>query len=127
MPLQRRPHQHHNGDQGKAVDQVLQKSCDGIPLQLSCEYGASPPVNGTMVKSKLRARPKKKPPAHDKAEPIERTLTVAPASPFSIGDAVHHSMFGDGKVESIKEDKLTIAFDGNVRKVIREDFVIHKK
>jgi len=36
-------------------------------------------------------------------------------------------MFGDGKVESIKEDKLTIAFDGNVRKVIREDFVIHKK
>ena len=36
-------------------------------------------------------------------------------------------MFGDGKVESIKEDKLTITFDGNVTKVIREDFVTRKK
>jgi hypothetical protein len=36
-------------------------------------------------------------------------------------------MFGDGKVESIKEDKLTITFDGNVTKVIREDFVTLKK
>ena len=80
-----------------------------------------------MVRSKPRAQPKKKPPFHDKAEPIEETLTVAPASLFSIGDAVRHPMFGDGKVESIKEDKLTITFDGNVTKVIREDFVTHKK
>ena len=36
-------------------------------------------------------------------------------------------MFGDGKIESIKEDKLTITFDGNVTKVIREDFVTRKK
>ena len=33
-------------------------------------------------------------------------------------------MFGDGKVESIKEDRFTITFDGNVAKVIREDVVI---
>ena len=80
-----------------------------------------------MVRSKPRAQPKKKPPVDDKVEPIEETLTVAPASLFSIGDAVHHPMFGDGKVESIKEDKLTITFDGNVTKVIREDFVTRKK
>ena len=80
-----------------------------------------------MVRSKPRAQPKKKPPVDDKAEPIEETLIVAPTSPFSIGDAVHHPMFGDGKVESIKEDKLTITFEGNVTKVIREDFVTRKK
>jgi len=80
-----------------------------------------------MVRSKPRAQPKKKPPVHDKAEPIEQTLTVAPTSLFSIGDAVHHPMFGDGKVEGIKEDKLTISFEGNFTKVIREDFVTRKK
>jgi hypothetical protein len=80
-----------------------------------------------MVRSKPRAQPKKKTPAHNKSEPIEETLAVARTSLFSIGDAVHHPMFGDGKVQSIEEDKLTITFDGNVTKVIREDFVIHKK
>ena len=80
-----------------------------------------------MVRSKPRAQPKRKPSAHDKAEQIEETLTAAPASLFSIGDAVHHSMFGGGKVEGIKGDKLTITFAGNVTKVIREDFVTHKK
>ena len=80
-----------------------------------------------MVRSKPRAQPKKKLPVDDKVEPIDETLTVAPASPFSIGDAVHHPMFGDGKVEIIRENKLTITFDGNVTKVIREDFVTRKK
>jgi len=80
-----------------------------------------------MVRSKPRAPPKKKPPVDDKAEPIETTVGAAPASPFSTGDAVHHPMFGDGTVESIREDKLTITFDGNVTKVIREDFVTRKK
>jgi hypothetical protein len=80
-----------------------------------------------MVRPKPRAQPRKKPPVHDKAEPIEEAVTVASTSQFSIGDAVHHPMFGDGKVESIKEDKLTITFDGNVTKVIREDFVTRKK
>ena len=80
-----------------------------------------------MVRSKPRAQPKKKTPVHDKAESIQETLANAPNSQFSIGDAVHHPMFGDGKVESIKEDKLTISFHGNVTKVIREDFVTRKK
>jgi len=69
-----------------------------------------------MVRSKPRAQPKKKTPVHDKAESIQETLVVAPNSQFSIGDAVHHPMFGDGKVESIKEDKLTISFDGTLRR-----------
>ena len=75
-----------------------------------------------MVKPKTK--PRKTPPAHDAAEP---TPSVVPTSAFSIGDAVHHPMFGDGKVEGIEDDKLTIAFEGRVRKVIREDFVTRKR
>jgi hypothetical protein len=36
-------------------------------------------------------------------------------------------MFGDGKVESIRDDKLTIKFEDNVTKEIREDFVTRKR
>jgi hypothetical protein len=36
-------------------------------------------------------------------------------------------MFGDGKVEGIEDNKLTIAFEGRVTKVIREDFVTRKR
>jgi hypothetical protein len=74
-----------------------------------------------MVKPKTKR--KKTPPADVDAEP---TPSVAPTSAFSIGDAVHHPMFGDGKVEGIDDDKLTIAFEGQVTKVIREDFVTRK-
>ena len=75
-----------------------------------------------MVKPKTK--PKKKPPTDDDSEP---TRSVVPTSAFSIGDAVHHPMFGDGKVEGIEDDKLTIAFEGQVTKVIREDFVTRKR
>jgi len=78
-------------------------------------------------KSKPKPKPQKKAPLEDKAEPIEQTLSDAPAPLFSVGDAVHHHMFGDGKVESIQENKLTIAFDKNITKVIREDFVTRKR
>src|SRR5215472_10784736 len=78
-------------------------------------------------KSKPRTKPQKKTPLYAKTEPVQEALPDAPAPLFSVGDAVHHPMFGDGKVESIKEDKLTITFDGNVTKVIREDFVTRKK
>jgi hypothetical protein len=75
----------------------------------------------------VRSKSKKKVMLDDKAEPMEETPTVAPTPLFSIGDAVHHPMFGDGKVERIQENKLTIAFDKNVTKVIREDFVTRKR
>ena len=75
-----------------------------------------------MVKPKTK--PKKTPPADDDAV---STPSVVPASAFSIGDAVHHPMFGNGKVEGIDDDKLTIAFEGQVTKVIREDFVTRKR
>jgi len=75
-----------------------------------------------MVKPKTK--PKKKPPTDDVSEP---TPSVVPMSAFSIGDAVHHPMFGDGKVEGIDDNKLTIAFEGQVTKVIREDFVTRKR
>ena len=76
-----------------------------------------------MVKPK--SKPKKKPPTDVDAEPT--TPVVVPTSAFSIGDAVHHPMFGDGKVEGIQDNKLTIAFEGKVTKVIREDFVTRKR
>jgi hypothetical protein len=75
-----------------------------------------------MVKPK--SKPKKKPPTDGDAEP---TPSVVPTSAFSIGDAVHHPIFGDGKVEGIEDNKLTIAFEGRVTKVIREDFVTRKR
>ena len=68
--------------------------------------------------------PKKIPRASEAAEP---TPPVVPTSAFSIGDRVHHPMFGDGKVEAIEDNKLTIAFQGHVTKVIREDFVTRKR
>jgi hypothetical protein len=80
-----------------------------------------------MVRSNPKVKPKKKAPADDKTEPTEKGPSVAPTSAFSIGDAVHHPMFGDGNVEGIENDKLTIAFEGNVTKVIREDFVTRKR
>jgi len=78
-------------------------------------------------KSKPKPKPQKKTPLEDKAEPVQQAVPDAPAPLFSVGDAVHHPMFGDGKVESIRENKLTITFDGNVTKVIREDFVTRKR
>jgi hypothetical protein len=75
-----------------------------------------------MVKPKTK--PKKTPAADKDAEPMR---SVVPTSAFSIGDAVHHAMFGDGKVEGIEDNKLTIAFEGQVTKVIREDFVTRKR
>jgi hypothetical protein len=73
---------------------------------------------------KRKTKPKKTPPADDDAEP---TPSVVSTSAFSIGDAVHHHMFGDGKVEGIEDNKLTIAFERQVTKVIREDFVTRKR
>jgi len=75
-------------------------------------------------KSKPKPKPQKQAPLEHKAEPVQQAV---PAPLFSVGDAVHHPMFGDGKVESIQENKLTITFDGNVTKVIREDFVTRKR
>jgi hypothetical protein len=71
-----------------------------------------------------KSKPKKTPPADDNAE---RTRSAVSTSAFSIGDVVHHPMFGDGKVEGIEDNKLTIAFEGQVTKVIREDFVTRKR
>jgi hypothetical protein len=78
-------------------------------------------------KSKPKTMPRKKAPLEHKAVPVQQVLPDAPAPLFSVGDAVHHPMFGDGKVESIQENKLTIAFDKNITKVIREDFVTRKR
>ena len=77
-------------------------------------------------KSKPKPKPQKKALLEHKAEPVQ-ALPDPPALLFSIGDAVHHPMFGDGKVERIQENKLTIAFDKNITKVIREDFVTRKR
>jgi hypothetical protein len=75
-----------------------------------------------MVKRKTKR--KNTPPAKDDVKP---TPSVVPTSVFSIGDQVHHPMFGDGKIEGIEDNKLTIAFKGHVTKVIRGDFVTRKQ
>jgi hypothetical protein len=81
-----------------------------------------------MTKSKPKAKPKKNTPAVKEGSPTEETPPAPiPQSAFSVGDRVHHPMFGDGKVQSIEDDKLTIRFEGNVTKVIREDFVTRER
>lgn len=89
--------------------------------------GSSTPGEFHMVRSKLKAKPKKQVPSDNEAKPTGEVPTGAPTSSFSIGDAVHHQMFGDGKVERVEDDKLTIAFDGRVTKVIRMDFITRKR
>jgi hypothetical protein len=99
-----------------SISALGMRSLPAADIVLACPR-ASP-----MVKPK--SKPKKKPPTDGDAEP---TPSVVPTSAFSIGDAVHHPMFGDGKVEGIEDNKLTIAFEGQVTKVIREDFVTRKR
>jgi Protein of unknown function (DUF3553) len=84
------------------------------------------------LKSKPKAKSKKataRPPHEELEPPAELLLSRTGVIPhlYSIGDRVHHPMFGDGKVESIREDKLTIAFSHGLRKEIRADFVTNKK
>ena len=115
-------------DRIAAVRKAL--TCDCDPQLLSCQCGTSRSATSQspmVSKSKPKPKPQKKAPLEDKAEPVQQALPDAPAPLFSVGDAVHHPMFGDGKVESIRENKLTITFDGNVTKVIREDFVTRKR
>jgi hypothetical protein len=80
------------------------------------------------LKPKPKAKQKKRAPALEKRDSTEE----APPAPFLqsaflVGDWVHHPMFGDGKIESITDDKLTIKFEGNVTKEIRDDFVTRKR
>jgi hypothetical protein len=122
------PHQHH--ERATKAKALTKFSTSRATAPHCCYRATAAPLHRSIVPwsdPSQELQPKTKPSAHEKAEPIEETLSVERASLFSIGDAVHHSMFGKGKVESIKDDKLTITFEGNFMKVIREDFVIHKK
>jgi hypothetical protein len=74
------------------------------------------------AKSKPRAKPKKTGPAIEGTPTEEASPAPVFQSAFSIGDSVHHPIFGDGKIENIEDDKFTIKFEGNVTKIIREDF-----
>jgi hypothetical protein len=75
-----------------------------------------------MTKPKRKAKPKTNAAAQE-ADPTEDVPPVESKPVFSVGDWVQHSMFGDGTVESIRDDKLTIKFEDKVTKEIREDFV----
>jgi hypothetical protein len=80
-----------------------------------------------MTRPKPKAKPKKNAAAAQEAEPTEEVPSVVSQPTSSVGDWVHHPLFGDGKVESIRDNKLTIKFEGNVTKEIREDFVTRKR
>jgi hypothetical protein len=60
--------------------------------------------------------PKKTPPADVDAEP---TRLLFPSQ--------HSRSVKRCKIEGIEDDKLTIAFEGQVTRVIREDFVTRKR
>jgi hypothetical protein len=70
-----------------------------------------------MTKSKPKTEPKKKATTLKEGSPTEEAKPVSvPKSAFSVGDWVHHPMFGEGKIESITDDKLTIKFEGTSRR-----------
>ena len=58
---------------------------------------------------------------------------AAPSSPapsvskHAVGDQIFHPMFGDGTVNALDGDKLTIKFAGNVTKQILADYVKLRK
>jgi hypothetical protein len=80
--------------------------------------------------------PKSKPKPKPKLSKLQGVVTATkqvylttdplPPSAFSVGDHVHHRTFGEGKVLSIREDKLTIRFPSTTKE-IREDFVDRKR
>src|SRR5215472_6126225 len=78
-------------------------------------------------KSKPKPKPQKQAPLEHKAEPVQQAVPDAPAPLFSVGDAEHHPMFGDGKVEQTQENKVTSTFNENVNKENREDIVTTKQ
>jgi hypothetical protein len=81
-------------------------------------------------KPKLKSKKATAPPPHEEFEPSAEPVLSRPGIVphlYSVGDRVHHAMFGDGKVESIREDKLTVAFSRGLTKEIRADFVTGKK
>ena len=53
----------------------------------------------------------------------EPAIAAPVMSAFSIGDAVSHSMFGDGDVTDVQGDKLTIAFHKFGIKHVLDGFV----
>ena len=80
--------------------------------------------------SKAKAHQRKKATKHAINKTVEPTVRISPPvvqSAFSIGDLVQHPMFGDGKIESIRDDKATVTFKAIGTKEIRDDFLSPKK
>ena len=53
--------------------------------------------------------------------------TVANPSRYAIGDRVSHPMFGDGRVDTVEGNTLTIAFADGVVKQIIDGYVKHQR
>ena len=81
------------------------------------------------VNTRLKAKAKKLPePAVTKAGVVQqpRVQGIVEHS-FQVGDFVHHPKFGNGKVESFRDDKLTVKFAHGLIKEIRADFLKPKQ
>ena len=57
------------------------------------------------------------------AKPSEHPTGAPATTNFAIGDGITHPLFGDGRVTSISDDKLTINFKNAGIKVIVDGFV----
>jgi hypothetical protein len=54
-------------------------------------------------------------------------LPLAYVSDYAVGDHISHTMFGDGTVTAINENKLTIDFPESVTKQIIDGYVTHRR
>ncbi len=71
----------------------------------------------------LGSKPKVTRPKKVAAAPVE----IEYISPFSVGNRVTHSSFGDGEVAEVSKNQLSIRFDNVGAKVILDSFITRQK
>lgn len=54
-------------------------------------------------------------------------VAAAYVSEYAVGDQVSHSMFGNGTVMAIDENKLTVEFPERITKQIIDGYVKHRR
>ncbi len=68
--------------------------------------------------------------SNDSSRPKEQRVVIEAtepiASPFAMGDRVHHATLGDGTVQRIADDTLTVLFDGEGYKTLALAWVLEE-
>lgn len=55
---------------------------------------------------------------------VDVTEAAKEGPPFAEGDRVHHPQFGDGAVQGVEEDRITVAFAEAGDKVVHAEYLL---